>query len=342
MFADDVRKAEVLWALKCVASHYSYTSSNGSDKLFSLMFPDSKIAQSFTCGRDKIAYLIYFGLAPFFQNALFDKLKTVSTFVILFDETLNKFTQTKQMDLYVRFWHDEAQIVITKYFGSLFLGHATADVMKTQFLLKCSNLNLNRLFQLSMDGQNVNWSFYSKVMEEIFGNTVKAVDIGSCGLHVVHNSFRAGFEAAQWNLNSFLTSLYFLFHDTPARREDYFLITNSNVLPLKFCPHRWVENAKVAERAQQIFPDVVKYCEAVSKSNSRYKAPTCKSFEIVRQYCQDPLLPSKLALFDHLALCFNEFLVLFQSDKPMVPFLANEVAKLIKDLCKRFVKKENL
>ncbi len=66
MFADDVRKAEVLWALKCVASHYSYTSSNGSDKLFSLMFPDSKIAQSFTCGRDKIAYLIYFGLAPFF------------------------------------------------------------------------------------------------------------------------------------------------------------------------------------------------------------------------------------------------------------------------------------
>ena len=77
-----------------------------------------------------------------------------------------------------------------------------------------------------MDGPNVNWSFYSKVMEEIFGNTVKAVDIGSCGLHVVHNSFRAGFEAAQWNLNSFLTSLYFLFHDTPARREDYFLITN--------------------------------------------------------------------------------------------------------------------
>ena len=41
---DESLKAEILWALKAIISHYSYKSCEGTSKLFQAMFSDSRIA----------------------------------------------------------------------------------------------------------------------------------------------------------------------------------------------------------------------------------------------------------------------------------------------------------
>ena len=61
---NDVLKAEVLWVLKVVTSHFSYKSCEGLNSLFLKMFPDSKIAETLTCGESKCARMARFGLAP--------------------------------------------------------------------------------------------------------------------------------------------------------------------------------------------------------------------------------------------------------------------------------------
>ena len=58
---DETLKAEILWALKAIMSHYSYKSCQGTSKLIQAMFPDSRIASQFSCGEKKCAYLICFG-----------------------------------------------------------------------------------------------------------------------------------------------------------------------------------------------------------------------------------------------------------------------------------------
>jgi len=45
--------AEIRWTLKSVTAHDSYSSSNDSNLLFQRMFPDSNIAQKFTCGETR-------------------------------------------------------------------------------------------------------------------------------------------------------------------------------------------------------------------------------------------------------------------------------------------------
>ena len=62
---DDILNAEVLWAIniKTVMSHYSMNSSSNTGELFKMMFPDSQIAQKFSCGKTKCSYLITHGLA---------------------------------------------------------------------------------------------------------------------------------------------------------------------------------------------------------------------------------------------------------------------------------------
>ena len=58
-------------------------------------------------------------------------------------------------------------------------------------------------------------------------------------------------------------------------REDYSAITGSNKLPLPFCGNRLVEDKKVAERALQIWPDVMVYIKETVKL--QYHTPSLQS-----------------------------------------------------------------
>ena len=72
------------------------------------------------------------------------------------------------------------------------------------FVEKCDTMNLLNMIQLSIDGPNVNWS-YQKLMAAVYDDhSRKLIDIGNCGLHVIHNAFRACFGATGWDLKSFL------------------------------------------------------------------------------------------------------------------------------------------
>lgn len=124
-------RAEVIWVLKTVTSHQSYRSNEGIDELFKAMFPDSVLAQTFTCGKDKTRYVAAFGLAPYFKKELVAEVSSSRAFVVMFDESLNRTTKNKQLDLHVRFWKDDH--VQSRFYGSQFLGHATAQDLLQHF-----------------------------------------------------------------------------------------------------------------------------------------------------------------------------------------------------------------
>ena len=68
-------------------------------------------------------------------------------------------------------------------------------------------LAMRSLFN-SMDGPNVNWKVFRLMQEDVEKQTgKKLLNIGSCGLHVIHNSFRDGCSGAQWEVETFLSSV---------------------------------------------------------------------------------------------------------------------------------------
>jgi hypothetical protein len=67
VYTDQVLEAEVRWCLKAVSKSLSIRSNNEDPELFKVMFPDSKIASDFSLGRDKMAYLLHYGIAPTFH-----------------------------------------------------------------------------------------------------------------------------------------------------------------------------------------------------------------------------------------------------------------------------------
>ena len=120
---------------------------------------------------------------------------------------------------------------------------------KTRTTLQPSTqLNIRQLWQLSMDGANVNWTFHEMLQQEMkVDHDMTLLNIGSWGLHVIHGAFKDGCVACEWNLIHIFSSMYIVFNETPARWEDYVKATSSNDFPVKFCYHRWLENVSVAE-----------------------------------------------------------------------------------------------
>ena len=110
------------------------------------------------------------------------------------------------MDIHVRYWDIDTEQVVTRYLGSQFLGHATADDMVRHFNESIKDkLNVHDMIQISMDGPNVNWKFFNIIQSQIktdYGHEL--INIGSCGLHTLHNAFKAGAVATEWGISSLL------------------------------------------------------------------------------------------------------------------------------------------
>ena len=98
----------MLWAIKTVMLHYSMGSSSNTGEPFKMMFPDSQIAQRFSCGKTKCSYLITHRLALHFLDRMLASLKDGDVrYVISFDESLNRMQQQEQMDVIIHFWDNE-------------------------------------------------------------------------------------------------------------------------------------------------------------------------------------------------------------------------------------------
>ncbi|GBL72175.1 hypothetical protein AVEN_115162-1 [Araneus ventricosus] len=264
MLKNDVLVPAILWSLKCINSRYSYNFCEENNKIFEKMFKDNLIAKQFSCGATKTEYVCCFRLAPYFKATLIKCLHNVEQYTVLFDETLNKASQLKQMDILVRFFYNDQ--IVTRYLTSAFIGHAKADDILSAFYECVEKLKLSKILQISMDGPNVNWKFFENLQADLKKEySHETLSIRCCGLHILHNSFKYGESSTGWNISEILTSLCWLFKDSPARRQDFLMLSTLKKFPLKFCKVRWLENVPAVERAIEIWPDVVSYVQNVEK-----------------------------------------------------------------------------
>jgi len=337
LVSNDVLNAEILWCLNVVSNNFSFRSSDNVTQLFQKMFPDSDVAKSFSIGRSKIAYSITHGLAPYFSETLLKYIAQSPAYVICFDESLNKVTQECQMDLHVRYFDINTDKVVTRYLSSSSLGHATAKQLRENFDHHLLKLSPAKLLQISMDGPNVNKKFYKDFCNDITENNINSgvlLDIGTCVLHSVHNSYKGAIVSTEFNIDSILTSLWWVFHDSPARRQDYKSLNPGASFPLKFCSHRWVENVNVIERAISIWDNISAYIKSFEEKKVK---PKSASFKTVERAVNNPLTVPQFQYALLLARNVSPFLEEFQSDAPMAPFMADKLREMLLSLMGRLL-----
>ena len=221
-------KAEIRWSIDVVLSNYSFNSVSNKSDLFCKMFPDSKIAENFSCGKTKCSYVVCFGRAPYFKGILTEILCNVEYILALFDELFNKTSKRGQMDMHVRCWDNNHNYVATRYYHSQFIGKASAKDVFEYFSACLPGISESKLLQVSSDGPNVNLSFLDLLEEDRNEKELSQhVHIGICGLHTLSNSMKHSEEASGWNVEKLLSSLHRIFDESPSIRADYETLTQA-------------------------------------------------------------------------------------------------------------------
>ena len=127
-------EAEIIWTIRTILLHNSNRSCDGLSKLFQQMFPDSKIANVFSLGRTKCGYYTNFGIAPYLKDLLISKVKAAPIYAASYDEYLNRVFQEEQMDIHLRYFNEETQMVESRYLDSPFVKRPNSGNLHNELL----------------------------------------------------------------------------------------------------------------------------------------------------------------------------------------------------------------
>ncbi len=220
---EQVMRAEVILLFRLVKYNHSFSSQEDLTETLKYIFPNNDIVKDLSLASTKSSYSIAYGLGPHYHAELVEDIKR-SYYSLIVDETTTQ-QNIKQLDLHIRYWSLTEHKISARYLNSCFLGHATADVMKDN-IVKClsdDGLSLTKMIMLSTDGPNVNKSLRNKLIDAQKDlGCPPLVDVGSCNLHTIHNSFKAGVNSvSHWSVEEFLTDIFYYFKNFPSRQEDY-------------------------------------------------------------------------------------------------------------------------
>ena len=78
-------------------------------------------------------------------------------------------------------------------------------------------------------------ALYDVIQESVEKETgITVFNLGSYWLHILHDDFRDGCNAAKWNIEDSLSCLIWPFKDAPARREDFTKVKGMHNFALGF------------------------------------------------------------------------------------------------------------
>ena len=121
------------------------------------------------------------------------------------------------MDITLRYFNAESGLVETRYFDSQYISNSNSINLHDSLLESLASLDVGKVLQISMDGPNVNWDVLKKHIQFREGKEFpKLINIGSCGLHILHGALQTGTLKTGWEVNKVLHGMWKIFDESPA------------------------------------------------------------------------------------------------------------------------------
>ena len=140
------------------------------EKDIDLCFLILLLLKTYHQSRTKVNYVIKHGISPYVKELNINDFKG-SPFVFKFDETTTVQVK-KQYDGYVQYWSKEQNLVVSRYCGSLFVGHCFSNNLIEHFSKFGEEMQWepDMLLQVGMDGPNVNLKFENDCQIKLWKN----------------------------------------------------------------------------------------------------------------------------------------------------------------------------
>lgn len=230
---------------------------------------------------------------------------------------------------------------------TFFWGSATADIISEHLNLAINNAGLSKcLLMLAADRPNVNKKNFQIINEEI--KTIREkpfLEMGSCSIHISHNTFLKGLQEYGSDVQDFVLDLYYFFHGWPQREQDFQVVQDQLGLPKhKFIKHvtsRWLTLSDAAERIIEQWLATKKYFNNFIPSN-RPNLTKTKKYQSICQSLGDQTFKPRILFIISSANSFKSLNTFLQTDAPLIHELYQSLDELIKKNLFKFINEETI
>lgn len=221
-------------------------------------------------------------------------------------------------------------------------GHAEGKKVANSIIdqLNTDGAHIQYLTALGSDGPNVNKTIFTAIDSHLKEAGFSGlINIGTCNLHVVHNSFAKGLEEYGLKVDELAVDIHSFFKLSSARREDFSFYQLEedveNHVFLRHVPTRWLTLADVIARIlEQWSPLCSFFLDLAKKENT---APKSTAFKRICTKLQTKSTLPELLFLQTVIPPFQEFLRLFQTQSPLIHVLYSEMQNLALKLLSRFM-----
>ena len=172
----------------------------------------------------------------------------------------------KQYDGYVQYFSKHHGQIITAYCRSLFIGHCDSSYLVQHFIDFSKEMKWDNsyLLQLGMDGPSVNKAFEKKLSGKLHNEMNESfINVGTCQLYIVHNSFRKTITTFDFNFYDFFCNIHFFFKLSSGRREDFKDMENMTNISVQYALRhveaRWLSMKGIAVKITNQWENLCQY-----------------------------------------------------------------------------------
>lgn len=342
-----VTKAEILFSGFLVEHNLPLATADHTSKLFKSMFPDSKIANKYSCGRTKTSHILTGAVAKDIVSDLKEELSSTRWYGLATDGSSDE--DDKYLPILARHIGSKSGLVETSLLDMPDINSgSTAQQMYNSCneVIENFSLDWDNCVTYSSDNTNSMVGARNSLLQKIKSSQgeQKIFDVG-CPCHLAHLCAGKGAKELSVNVEDFIIDIYYHFRRSAKRKQqlrDFMEFNNNEVRKIiKHVSTRWLSLGRCLDRTLKQWDSLESYFlsyfdlddDPVNRDPhdkpsretrlvQAFKEPDTKLYAMFIQ--------SVIPIFDS----FNTFL---QSEEPLIHVLFQSGMRLYRSLLTRFV-----
>ena len=342
-FEKKVLNAEVMVTNFIVQHNLPIATADHLGHLFKNIFPDSKIASSYSCAKTKTFAILNEALAPDCHNYIVEHCKT-HAYSVGHDGS-NDTGVAKMNPVSIRIFDINRSKVVTDHFCNMYIteGEDCCKAFKIfESIEKCfeeDKMPWSNCVSLSVDNTNSMVGRHNSVASHFLGKN-PATFIAGCPCHLAHIAASHANESfsnyVNLSVEDVCVDCYYWFDKSTKRKgklTEYFEFCNQEYQSvLKHLSVRWLSLERCMERILKKLPSLKAYFQSEDFQDAR--------FQRLNDWFANPLLEPSL-LFNAAAISiFTSFNRLLQREEPTIHILMASMEHLGRKIANRIIKPE--
>ena len=242
--ANGIMASEIMFVNFLVEYNISFNTADHFTELVKSMFPDSKIAKGFKCGRTKTTCILKNAIAPSAREPVIANLSS-ELFSIIVDESTDR-GDDKQMAVIVKYYDNQQLKTVSKFYRLRVVNFAMGENLfkAIEDMFKADNLKFEYVIGFGTDGAASMIGRRNSVLSRLNDKQPHLFCL-HCVCHVSHTCASDACKKLPDYLDTFFVELFWHFHRSAKRTEvlrefQEFTETALHKI-LKPCSTRWLQ-----------------------------------------------------------------------------------------------------